>query len=231
MSWFMHIRSRTQPLLPGRCSLGLFMLTLFAVSGLFAPTAYADDGGGAHFVTVQMNNRLGEFVGTVQIRQLTGGTLFITHLRGLPPGKHPFRIRYEARCAAPSAGVNPGGGDEPGYYAGHVSNIQVSAQGTAVATIFAPQWVLGTASVVNRNAAAATGWLRGPFSLLDDDGSAIVIYDELASGGVQSPDGVGRPVACGVIAATDANDSWLAWAWWSGSKHASAAQAAVHVEG
>ncbi|MGE3915719.1 MAG: superoxide dismutase family protein, partial [Hyphomicrobiaceae bacterium] len=111
-----------------------------------APDAVPASGvSAARTVTVDMKDGKGQSVGTVQIRQLAHGTLFLADLRGLPPGAHGFHVHERGSCQAPdfkSAGshYNPeqsehvygsGGGPHPG----DLPNLHVTQQGTVTAEI------------------------------------------------------------------------------------------------
>ena len=171
-------------------------------------------------VTVEMKNAQGQSVGTVEVRQLANGTLFVAELESLPPGPHGFHIPERGRCDAPdfqSAGghFNPTGAKHGfdtagGPHAGDLPNILVREDGTAVAELFLPNLTLSGPQVAGAGAGtAATGAgaggssdgsvAAGPFPLLDSDGSAIMVHadpDDYAD-----MDSAAARIACGVIGA------------------------------
>ncbi|NKC29742.1 superoxide dismutase family protein [Falsiroseomonas selenitidurans] len=156
---------------------------------------------GDRSTTVQMRNAEGQSVGTVTVRPLRHGTLFVADLRNLPPGPHGFHLHEHGRCEAPgfqSAGghYNPNGAEHGfdsarGPHVGDLPNIHVTQQGTAQAEFISSRVSLGGEQ------AQAGG--TGPFPLLDSDGSAIMIHAQADD--YRDGDSAGRRIACGVIRA------------------------------
>jgi Cu-Zn family superoxide dismutase len=152
-------------------------------------------------LTVEMKNARGEPVGTVTIRQLEHGVVFVADLRNLPPGAHGFHIHERGLCEPPgfeSAGghYNPGdvghGFDSRrGKHAGDLPNLHVTAQGRAKVEVVSEDLTL--AAFDDRQARGASG----PFPLHDGDGSAIVIHEKADDYVTQ--DSAGSRIACGVI--------------------------------
>lgn len=188
----------------------VYVVPLFVALALFAATAdaaerFADDPS----VTVQMKDGQGKSVGTVKVVQLAQGTLFVTHLKNLPPGAHGFHIHSKAKCDPPkfkSAGghYSPAGNDHgfdnrQGFHAGDLPNIHVTRQGTAETEIFVRRLVLGLSNKANENEVAEAGGTEGPFPLLDADGSAIMIHKHLDDYEAVPPGSTGPRIACGVI--------------------------------
>ncbi|HEV7264330.1 MAG TPA: superoxide dismutase family protein [Falsiroseomonas sp.] len=156
-------------------------------------------------VTVQLITATGQPAGTVEIRQLTHGTVFIADLRNLPPGPHGFHIHESGACDPPSfqaAGghYNPlntehGFDSARGYHAGDLPNIHVTPQGTAKAEFHSTRVTL-----MQRMGAQPAG-TAGPFTLLDDNGSALMIHAKGDDYQATTPDSTGERIACGVIRA------------------------------
>jgi Cu-Zn family superoxide dismutase len=152
-------------------------------------------------VTVQMRDAAGRSVGTVRLRQLSHGMIFIAELNGLPPGPHGFHIHEHGRCDAPdfqTAGghFNPTraehGFDSPrGAHVGDMPNIHVARDGTALAEFHAPRLLLSGPGQP----------AEGHYALLDADGSAIVIHEHGDDYQASTPESTGSRIACGIIAA------------------------------
>jgi Cu-Zn family superoxide dismutase len=153
--------------------------------------------------TVRMSDARGSSVGTVEVRQVAHGTLFVIDLRNLPPGAHGFHLHERGVCEAPgfqSAGghYNPGnrahGADNAnGPHAGDLPNIRVTQQGTAAAEMHS--------SLVSLDANPSRAGGSGPHTLLDADGTAIMIHQQADD--YRDMDSAGSRIACGVLKAPD----------------------------
>jgi Cu-Zn family superoxide dismutase len=120
----------------------------------------------------------------------------ILSVQNAPPGMHGVHIHGIGRCEGPdfkSAGGHfdpgPAGNPDPDvnhpYHMGDLPNITVNAAGTGQYNIFSTRLTMG-----------------GPVGLFDDDGSAIVIHqnlDPMVPGPSGSGVSGGAPIACGVI--------------------------------
>jgi Cu-Zn family superoxide dismutase len=182
------------------------LLSLVAACALASPAAAQQSQAGTDVSrTVEIKNAEGQPVGTVQVRQLAHGTLFIVDLSNLPPGPHGFHIHERGVCEPPSfqsAGghYNPlnaeHGFDSPkGFHAGDLPNVHVTKQGTAMAEFHSTR-----VSLADREGAEAAG-STGPSTLLDQDGSAIMIHEKGDDYRPTTPDSSGDRIACGVIKA------------------------------
>ncbi len=144
----------------------------------------------------------GETVGTVRFRQTASGVLVIADMKGLPPGGHAFVIHEVGACtpdfAAAGDHFNPtdaehgfvhaawkrGGSGEA--HSGDLPNIYAASDGSARADFFTVGITLD----------------EGPrHSILDADGSAIIVHERPDTYGESEPD-TGARLACGVIERT-----------------------------
>jgi Cu-Zn family superoxide dismutase len=118
----------------------------------------------------ELKNAQGESVGSAVFREDGGGVRIVVQTRGLTPGRHGIHIHSVGRCEGPtfeSAGdhFNPTGKahgleNPAGAHAGDLPDVEVDESGAA-------RYVAVTDRVTLR---------AGPTSVLDADGSAIVIH-------------------------------------------------------
>lgn len=170
-------------------------LALAAATALALPAA-AQDGD---TITAEVVTEDGQNAGTVTLTQVQHGVVVNADLTSLPPGAHGFHIHETGACQpeftaagghyAPTENEH-GFDSEKGYHAGDLPNIHVAEDGTAKADFFAPHLTL---SAEPQNPGEA------PFTLRDQDGSAIMVHG--AADNYVSADSAGPRIACGVIAA------------------------------
>lgn len=143
--------------------------------------------------TAELRDAQGQSVGTATLEEREGGVRIDVNVSGLPPGTHAFHIHETGECTPPeftSAGghFNPTnaqhGLENPrGPHAGDMENFEVGDDGTA------------RISTDNDRVTLAAG----TNSLLDADGSALVIHAS-ADDNVSDPAGnAGARIACGMI--------------------------------
>jgi Cu-Zn family superoxide dismutase len=148
---------------------------------------------GATTATAALQDAQGASVGTATLEEGESGVRISLQLTGLPEGTHGFHIHQVGQCTAPgfeSAGphFNPtsrqhGLENPQGPHAGDMENVEVAAGGTAQLAVDNDRVTLG----------------EGANSLLDADGSAIVLHAQ-ADDNVTDPSGnSGDRIACGVI--------------------------------
>ena len=166
----------------------LFLTIAFAAAAAAPLTGCVTDEpqGGAAMALV---NSAGQSIGSVRAWQTPGGVSFRVTASGLPHGIHGIHLHSVGRCNPPdfaSAGPhwNPAGrkhglNNPAGPHAGDLPNVEVAANG-----------VLGATVVVSGANMA---------SLLDADGSALVIH-AAADDNITDPSGNSGPrIACAVI--------------------------------
>jgi Cu-Zn family superoxide dismutase len=135
----------------------------------------------------------GREVGRGSLQQTPAGVLLTADLNGMPAGTHGIHFHTVGQCNAPdfaSAGghFNPtakmhGLRNPMGHHAGDLTNISIPEGGALRVELLAPDVRLGP----------------GDGTLLDTDGSAIVIH-ALADDYQTDPSGAsGSRIACGVI--------------------------------
>jgi Cu-Zn family superoxide dismutase len=145
-------------------------------------------------MTVVLKNSEGKKVGTVRLIDTLSGVDMILKASHLPAGTHGFHIHETGKCLAPnfkSAGEhfnpteNAHGFDHPkGPHAGDLPNIHVGKDGMVQAEVIAN---LVTLEKGKEN------------SLLDADGSAIVIHEKADDYKSQPSGAAGSRIVCGVI--------------------------------
>lgn len=170
-------------------------------------------------VTVHMIDAQGNSVGTVEVKQLAKGTLFVADLKNLPPGGHGFHVHQHGKCQptfeAAGGHYSPlknkhGFDNKQGFHAGDMPNIHVTEEGTAQASFFVRRLVLGfspdasagserTPEIAPTPPASPE---EGPFPLLDEDRSAIIIHRDPDDYEAMPPGSTGPRIACGVIQAS-----------------------------
>jgi superoxide dismutase, Cu-Zn family len=147
--------------------------------------------------TAPLVNAGGQAVGTLTLRDAPGQALTIEgELTGLPAGTHGVHFHAVAQCdpagqfASAGAHFNPatkkhGLESAEGPHAGDLPNLVVGADGRAAVRMTSPRVTLGGASA----------------SLLDADGSAIVVHAAPDDQRTDPSGNSGARIACGVIAA------------------------------
>ena len=169
------------------------MKTFAAISALVlaGSLTYAQAPAGTASATI--NDAMGKTIGTATLRETTSGVLIKVDLMGAPAGTHAIHMHTTGKCDAPMF-MTAGGHFAPGMtkhgllaaggpHAGDLPNIYVPADGKLSIEILEPNVTLAA----------------GPRSLLDADGSAIVLH-AMADDYVTDPAGnAGGRIACGVI--------------------------------
>jgi Cu-Zn family superoxide dismutase len=130
----------------------------------------------------------GKAVGEATLEQKGAGVQITATLSGLPPGTRAFHVHEVGKCEPPfeSAGghFNPtnkqhGKNNPRGPHAGDLPNLQVDPDGRAKVVTTIPDASLG--------------------SLLDADGSALVVHEGPDDERSDPAGNSGKRIACGVI--------------------------------
>jgi Cu-Zn family superoxide dismutase len=118
-------------------------------------------------------NAQGQCAGKATLRETPHGVLIQAQLKGLTPGWHAFHIHETGQCTTPdfkAAGghFNPdkkvhGFAQASGAHAGDMPNVFANAQGEAHVDVLAPGVTLEAGK---------------PNSILDDNGSALMVHEK-----------------------------------------------------
>ena len=151
-------------------------------------------GGSEGAATARLLNAQGVQIGVAELEQEGSAVEVEISVSGLTPGVHGIHFHTVGTCTGPdfmSAGghFNPGqrqhGFDNPqGFHAGDLRNLEVGANGKGSVEFQSPNVSLGTGST----------------SLLDADGTAIVIHATADDYRTDPSGNSGARIACGVIA-------------------------------
>ncbi len=142
--------------------------------------------------TIQINDLKGRKVGTVVLVDTPHGLLVRGTLSRFPPGTHAVHFHETGKCEPPfkSAGghLNPtqkahGMLDPGGLHAGDLPNLVVPKSGKLAFEMFAEELTLGA----------------GPKTVLDGDGTALIIHAKRDDYLSQPSGDAGDRMACGAI--------------------------------
>ena len=171
------------------------MRSLVYASSLAAVLAATAHAHAQQTATASVINGDGSQIGTVTFSQTASGMLHvIAELTDLPPGPHGFHVHETGECDAEggfeSAGGHFSGGkdhgimSEEGPHIGDFPNVNVGQDGILKVEFFTARLSLEEDS---------------ENSLLDQDGSAIMIHDGPDDYTSQPSGDAGDRIACGVI--------------------------------
>jgi superoxide dismutase, Cu-Zn family len=179
-------------------SLGLVVLGS-SLASLDSPVAAAQQSG----ASAEVKDASGKPVGRATFVQAPDGVQVSGSFQGLPPGEHGIHIHAVGTCELPdftSAGghFNPAGrqhglANPQGPHGGDLPNLRIMASGAGAMSVVAKGVTLGA----------------GPTSLVDADGSALVIHADPDDGLTDPAGNSGDRIACGVLAAAGQTPSAL----------------------
>lgn len=139
----------------------------------------------------ELKNAQGQSVGSAVFREDGGRVRVVVQTRGLTPGRHGIHIHDVGRCEAPTfqsggdhfnpAGKAHGLENPAGAHAGDLPDLEADASGAAEYVTVTDRMTLGT----------------GPASVLDADGSAIVIHAQPDDQRTDPSGNSGDRVLCG----------------------------------
>jgi Cu-Zn family superoxide dismutase len=160
---------------------------------LLAAACTATGRTSAATATAEIKNVQGQVVGTAILTEVSGGVQIVVTVSGLPPGDKAVHIHEIGRCNPPafaSAGnhFNPdrkrhGLKNPAGPHAGDLPNLRVDPDGTGRLEAHNDRVTLG----------------GGGTSLLDSDGSALVIHGAPDDHRTDPTGNSGARLACGVL--------------------------------
>ena len=142
---------------------------------------------------VHFQNLESQPIGETVLRETPHGILVTVALRDLPPGEHGFHVHETGTCVPPfeSAGdhFNPTGKQhgyaaEQGPHVGDLPNLMVPESGKVDIQVFMP---------------GATLSETGDTTLLDADGSALVIHSGPDDHRTNPAGDSGQRIACGIV--------------------------------
>lgn len=140
-----------------------------------------------------LKNGEGQQVGTVSLQETANGVLMTLSLKGIPPGEHAFHVHEIGKCEPPFTSAmghfNPdknkhGLLSDEGSHAGDMPNLHIPASGEL------------TVEILNEAVTLEKGEAN---SLLDDDGSAVVIHAKADDYRSDPAGNAGDRIACGVV--------------------------------
>ncbi|MET1013400.1 MAG: superoxide dismutase family protein [Paenisporosarcina sp.] len=147
-----------------------------------------------HKLATSIVDAKGKGIGTAELTETTTGVKIRLILSGLEPGKKAIHFHEVGKCEPPAfttagAHVNPAGKehgfDNPkGYHAGDLPNLNVSKDGKVDLEITTPNVTLEKGK---KN------------SLLDKDGSALIIHKDPDDYVTDPAGNSGDRIACGII--------------------------------
>ena len=152
---------------------------------------------GGRSAVAELRDTTGKSVGTLTLRDAAGGSVVVDGtLRGLPAGAHGIHFHAVGQCDAAGAFASAGAHFNPasrkhglesadGPHAGDLPNLAIAADGSGSFRTNTVRVTLGT----NAN------------SLLDADGTAVVVHAAQDDQRTDPSGNSGARIACGVVVA------------------------------
>lgn len=151
-------------------------------------------GGNGEAIKVSIVNTEGNDIGQAVLTEAADGLTFTIKAEGLPPGEHGIHVHEKGECTPPSfesAGshFNPtdkehGFNNLKGFHLGDLPNVEVGPDGRLEAVVTTAELTLKPSQ---QN------------SILDNDGSALVIHEKADDYKTDPSGNSGDRIACGVI--------------------------------
>lgn len=168
----------------------VILLSGCAKGGAQLPVSGAKDQA----MKVSIVNTAGDNIGEAVVTESVDGVTFTIKAEGLPPGTHGIHVHEKGECTPPSfesAGshFNPtnkehGFDNLKGFHLGDLPNVEVGSDGQL-------ETVVTTAELTLK--------LGQENSILDDDGSALVIHEKEDDYKTDPSGNSGNRIACAVI--------------------------------
>ncbi|WP_240315636.1 superoxide dismutase family protein [Sporosarcina sp. PTS2304] len=151
-------------------------------------------------VVAPVHNTDGDSIGTVTLTEGPSGVSMKVDVTGLTPGEHGMHFHETGVCTAPDFKASAGGHFNPtdvehgfdnpkGHHSGDLENLVADEEGNASVEI--------TADVVTLE-------MGKDNSLLDDDGTALIIHEGADDYKTDPAGDSGAPFACAEITSTNA---------------------------
>lgn len=151
-------------------------------------------GDNGKVIKVSIVNTEGNDIGQAVLTEAADGLTFKIKAEGLPPGEHGIHVHEKGECTPPSfesAGshFNPtdkehGFNNLKGFHLGDLPNVEVGPDGRLEAVVTTAELTLKPSQ---QN------------SILDNDGSALVIHEKADDYKTDPSGNSGDRIACGVI--------------------------------
>ncbi|MGH9159903.1 MAG: superoxide dismutase family protein [Vicinamibacteraceae bacterium] len=179
------------------CVVSVSVIGIVSTAGVAKTTAsgpaLAAQSETAATAAADVKDAEGKSLGTAELSETPTGVIVTVKLSGIPPGEHALHLHTTGQCQAPdfkSAGghYNPesnthGFKSPKGTHKGDLPNVYVDADGTLNVDAFVSGVTLAP----------------GAQSLLDDDGTAIVVHAKLDDYSTDPAGDAGDRIACGVV--------------------------------
>lgn len=173
-----------------------YTVAALALAGLITvgcTPKHVDVAGAPGPASATLRDASGATVGTATLTQTNAGVLISASVSGIGSGTHAIHVHTVGKCEPPFATAgghfNPeskhhGFRDPAGPHAGDLPNISIPAGGSLSFDLLLPRATLSA----------------GDHSLLDADGSAVVIHAAADDYATDPAGNAGARIACGVIA-------------------------------